>query len=70
MQSLIDWFDCIELTSMRSEAATVIQRGGDTKRDRLFFTLPGIPGFEEKIPESAKGQTLNSDVTFSQRLGW
>ena len=48
MQSLIDWFDCIELTSLKSEVGTVTQRSGDTKRDRLFFTLLGIPGFEEK----------------------
>ena len=46
--SLIDWFDCIELTSLRSDDGTVTQRSGDTKRDRLFFTLLGIPGFEEK----------------------
>ena len=51
MQSLIDWFDCIELTSLRSQGRTVTQRSGDTKRDRLFFTLLGIPGFEEK-PQS------------------
>lgn len=48
MQSLIDWFDCIELTKLRSEEQTVTQRCGDTKRDRLFFRLLGIPGFEEK----------------------
>lgn len=48
IQSLIDWFDCIELTSLRSEDGTVTQRSGDTKGDRLFFTLLGIPGFEEK----------------------
>ena len=48
MQSLIDWFDCIELTSLKSEVGTVTQRSGDTKRDQLFFTLLGIPGFEEK----------------------
>jgi len=46
--SLIDWFDCIELTSLKSEVGTVTQRSGDTKRDRLFFRLLGIPGFEEK----------------------
>ena len=46
--SLIDWFDCIELTSLKSEVGTVTQRSGDMKRDRLFFTLLGIPGFEEK----------------------
>lgn len=46
--SLIDWFDGIELTSLKSEVGTVTQRSGDTKRDRLFFTLLGIPGFEEK----------------------
>ena len=46
--SLIDWFDCIELTSLKSEVGTVTQKSGDTKRDRLFFTLLGIPGFEEK----------------------
>lgn len=46
--SLIGWFDCIELTSLKSEVGTVTQRSGDTKRDRLFFTLLGIPGFEEK----------------------
>lgn len=48
MQSLIDWFDCIELTSLRREDGTVTKRSGDTKRDRLFFTLLGVPGFEEK----------------------
>ncbi|MFR1026279.1 MAG: hypothetical protein ACLSE8_07670 [Parasutterella sp.] len=48
MQSLIDWFDCIELTSLRSDDGTVTQRSSDTKRDRLFFTLLGIPGFEDK----------------------
>ena len=47
MQSLIDWFDCIELTSLRSDNGTVKQRSGETKRDRLFFTLLGIPGFDE-----------------------
>ena len=47
MKSLIDWFDFIELTSLRSEDGDVTQRSGDTKRDRLFFTLLGIPGFEE-----------------------
>ena len=54
MQSLIDWFDCIELTSLRSEAGTVTQRSGETKRDRLFFTLLGIPGFEEKPQNQLK----------------
>ncbi len=48
MQSLIDWFDCIELTNLKSEGVSDIQRSGDTKRDRLFFRLLGIPGFEEK----------------------
>ena len=54
IQSLIDWFDCIELTSLRSEDGTVTQRSGDTKRDRLFFTLLGIPGFEEKPQNQLK----------------
>ena len=48
MQSLIDWFDCIELTNLKIEGMSDIQRSGDTKRDRLFFRLLGIPGFEEK----------------------
>ena len=48
MQSLIDWFDCIELTNLRKEDGIVTQRSGDTKRDRLFFKLLGISGFEEK----------------------
>ncbi len=39
IQSLIYWFDCIELTSLRREDGTVTQRSGDTKRGRLFFTL-------------------------------
>ena len=51
MQSLIDWFDCIELTNLKNEDLSVTQRSGDTKRDRLFFTLLGIPGCEEK-PQS------------------
>ncbi len=54
MQSLIDWFDCIEFTSLRSEVWTVTQRSRDTKRDRLFFTLLGIPGFEEKPQNQLK----------------
>ena len=54
MQSLIDWFDCIELTSLRSEAGTVTQRRGETKRDQLFFTLLGILGFEEKPQNQLK----------------
>lgn len=54
MQSLMDWFDCIELTNLRSEGQSVIQRSGDTKRDRLFFTLLGIPGFEEKPQNQLK----------------
>ena len=32
MQSLIDWFDCIEMTNLRSEDRTVTQTSGDTKR--------------------------------------
>ena len=48
MQSLIDWFDCIELAYQRSEGRPITQRGGDTKRERLFFTLLGIPEFQEK----------------------
>ncbi len=55
MQSLIDWFDCIELTSLRSEAGAVTQRSGETKRDRLFFTLLRISGFEEKTQNQLKG---------------
>ena len=54
-QSLIDWFECIELKSLRGEDGTVTQRSGDTKRDRLFFTLLGIPGFEEKPQNQLKG---------------
>ena len=54
MQSLIDWFDCIELTSLKSEVGTVTQRSGDTKRNQLFFTLLGIPGFEEKTQNQLK----------------
>ena len=54
MQSLIDWFDCIELTSLRSEVGTVTQRSAETKRDRLFFTLLGTPGFEEKLQNQLK----------------
>ena len=38
MQSLIDWFDCIELMSLRSDDGTVTQRSSDTKRDRLSKT--------------------------------
>lgn len=45
MQSMLDWFDCIEVTSYSSG---LNNRCGDTKRDRLFFTLLGVPGFEEK----------------------
>lgn len=48
MQSLIDWFECIELTNLKSEDLSVVQRCGDTKRDRLFFTLLGIPRLGEK----------------------
>ena len=48
MQSLIDWFDCIELTNLKSEGVSDTQRSGDTKRGRLFFRLLGVPGFEEK----------------------
>lgn len=53
-QSLIDWFDCIELTNLRSENLSATQRSGDTKRDRLFFTLLGVPGFEEKSQAQLK----------------
>lgn len=49
MRNLIDWFDCIELTNLRNEDLSVTQRSGDAKRDHLFFTLLGIPGFEEKL---------------------
>ena len=38
MQSLIDWFDCIELTSLKSEVGTVTQRSADTNRNQLIFT--------------------------------
>lgn len=48
MQSLIGWLDCIELTNLKSEGVPDTQRSGDTKRDRLFFRLLGIPCFEEK----------------------
>lgn len=37
MQSLIDWFNCIELTKLKSEGVSDTQRSGDTKRDRLFL---------------------------------
>lgn len=45
MQSLLDWLDCIEITSYNS---VLNDRCWDTKRDRMFFTLLGVPGFEEK----------------------
>jgi len=54
MQSLIDWFDCIEMTRLRNDDLTHTQRSRDTKRDRLFFTLLGIPGFEEKPQNQIK----------------
>ena len=54
MQSLIDWFDCIELTNLKIEGMSDIQRSGDTKRDRLFFRLLGISGFEEKPQNQLK----------------
>ncbi|WP_418571994.1 hypothetical protein [Parasutterella sp.] len=54
MQSLIDWFDCIEMTRLRNDDPTHTQRSRDTKRDRLFFTLLGIPGFEEKPQNQIK----------------
>jgi hypothetical protein len=42
------------LTSLKSEVGTVTQRSGDTKRNQLFFTLLGIPGFEEKPQNQLK----------------
>lgn len=54
MQSLIDWFDCIELTDPRNQGQSISMRSGDTKRDRLFFKLSGVSGSEEK-PKSKFG---------------
>lgn len=54
MQSLIDWFDCIELTRPRNDDLIHTQTSGDTKRDRLFFTLLGISDFEEKPQNQVK----------------
>ena len=54
MQSLIDWFDCIELTRPRNDDLIHTQTSGDTKRDRLFFTLLGISDFEEKTQNQVK----------------
>ena len=48
MQSLIDWLDCIELTTLRTDKNRISARSGDTKRDRLFFRLLGVEGYGEK----------------------
>ena len=44
----------LHLTSLRSEAGTATQRSGEAKRDGLFFTLLGIPGYEEKPQNQLK----------------
>lgn len=42
------------MTRLRNDDLTHTQRSRDTKRDRLFFTLLGIPGFEEKPQNQIK----------------
>lgn len=48
MQSILDWLDCIELRTVQAGDQLSHNRTGETARDRLFFRLLGIPGFEEK----------------------
>ena len=45
---IIGWIDNIEIGEFVTAGRTIRQRYGDTKRDRLFFRLLGVPGYEEK----------------------
>lgn len=47
MQDILDWFDCVELTTMEINGKVVSKRVGDTERDRLFLQMLGVPGYEE-----------------------
>ena len=42
------------MTRLRNDDLIHTQTSGDTKRDRLFFTLLGISDFEEKTQNQVK----------------